>query len=174
MTIPRGIPSRLVEAIADFVTADPDFGPLVDDGAKIYLAPYDEMGLPSVPMAPSPRQMHIYEGAGIKGQGVSGVSVVDIEIVIEYYSPRNELPRIAGQVSVDDELRELGNRLVVGQSTSPGRFRDPDNAALWLNNDLTSRRISMLRVAADESAMRRVMVLTFKTKENAAGVRVHG
>lgn len=169
--IRRFIPSRTVEALKAFIADDADFGALTNSGKSIYLVPYDEMG-GSVAMSPNPRQLHIYEGALSKVPGTTDAWNQDFDIRIEYHSPRNEAPREPGTPSVADEVMQLANLIYVGQSGSKGRFRDPDNSSVWLTTGITRIQITMPQIAEGEASVRRVMDITFTTRENAAGERV--
>lgn len=173
MSIPRQIRSRAVEAVILFIKADPDFGPLLGDGARVFRQPYDEMGAASVSMAPAPRQAHIYAGGSLKEPGVGDAWDRDFEVMIEWYSPRNELPPAMGAVSVDDEIDYLVTRLYAGEAPrSPGRFRDPDNVGQFITTKIRGARVTVPKIAAGEAAMRRDISIIFSTRENAEGERV--
>lgn len=180
--ITRQIRSRGVEAVILFMLADPDFFALLggvgveaEEGyvpPQLFRQPYDEMG-GSVPMAPRPRQAHVYAGASVKVPGVSDAWERKFEVIVEWYGPRNEPPPALGDLSIDDEIDELANRLYVGQAPkSPGRFVDPDNPGTMITLGIESVRVSMPRIAEGEAGVRRDLNVLFFTRENAEGERV--
>lgn len=172
MAIPKQIRTRATRAIVAFIAADADFGPLTNSGASIYRQPFEDMGT-LVKMSPNPRQLHIYPGASVKSPGTTALWTRDFEIVIEYYSPRNEAAPDSDDATVDDEIDELANRLYGGQSTSPGRFLDPDGdgASEFITTEIRQIRVGMPSVAAGEAAIRRDISIIFGTTETAAGKR---
>lgn len=170
--IGRQIRTRAVEAIIRFIHADADYAALTNGGTRIFRQPYDEMG-GGTGMNPAPRQLHIYAGASRKVPGV-GKHEWDreLEVVIEYYGPRDEKPPALGAVSIDDEIDELANRLYVGQvAKSPGRFEDPDHEGRYITVEIRSVSVSMPRIAKGEAAIRRELSVVFFTKESPSGQR---
>jgi hypothetical protein len=169
VSIPRQIRTRAVEALISFIAADGDFGPMVT--GRIFRYAYDDMHA-GISMAPKPRQAHVYQGSSVKSPGTGGAWDREFEIVVEWYSPRNEPPAALGAVSIDDEIDELVNRIYVGQSPSPGRFMDPDNPARYITLGVKQIRVTGPEVLANEAAVRRVLSIIFTTREDAQGDRL--
>src|SRR5687767_2462845 len=90
--IPRQIRSRAVDAFILFVSADPDYASLctVSGVLRIFRQPYDELKTIGLRLAKGQRQMHIYAGASSKSPGVGSDWTREFEVIVEYYSPRNE------------------------------------------------------------------------------------
>ncbi len=185
MAIPRKIRRRTAEAVLLFMMNDPDFFALGGGQGvvgnpeyrppRMFLGPYAEVQK-SIAMEANPRQYHVYNGDSVKESDSGEAWNREFVVRIECYSPiRDEvLSEIGGPADVDDELDELGDRIYRGQSPNGGvgRFRDPDNPDGFITLGIERIEIGRPSKAPDDSAIRRVMAITFFTREDAEGNRV--
>jgi hypothetical protein len=183
--ITRQIQTRTVEAVWRFLCNDADYFALAGgvgvEGEPGYTPPATYMGsffeLANMQIAPRPRQIHVYGGDAGKEPDSGKAWTEEFEVIIEYFSQRNEGVWVAGAVTVSDEVKEIANRLYVGQSPrSPGRFIDPDAPSpdafitLGINRVVISRPRVPPEIA--NAAVLRFITVTFTTREDAEGRRI--
>jgi len=188
MAIPRKIRSRGAEAVVRFMQIDPDYfalgggrGVEGEPGYKpmrIFRAPYAEIAT-AVPMAPAPRQYHVYNGPAIKEQDTGTAWRRVFVVIVECYSPLHEATPALGDPVIDDELDELADRLYRGSAVSedpaavppPGRLRDPDDPERYITLGIEQTTIKGPAINHNQSAIRRTLEVTFFTREDAEGNR---
>ena len=182
--LPRSIPTRTVEAVWEIAVASPlhlaHTGGIGVEGDPDYRSPRIFMGafLDGGDIPLDPPQIHIYHPtAGRRAVGTSGIDNRDLDVVVEYFFPRNAGGALKrGDNHLVDWMESLANRVIRGATPQrpAGILADPDYPA-------TTTQFPMITTGIDEviyhpitvkpDALAAYMTFTFTTKENAEGRR---
>lgn len=179
MAIPDSLETRLVDRVAWFFRAN--------DAMTDFFELYGGVGTPSAPTIAArikigsfstfpdgtsiiPPCMNIYVGNASMESGVGDAWPAKIEVVIEHFSRLNDQATEAGVRDSLNQAKEIVTRLYKGESSSPGRFKDPANTAVFLTHGIDSVQISEPRVG--KSGILRFISAIFTTRQDKTGAKV--